>query len=74
MRTYVVYDLKSCPEGSEINDIIKYFKKNKFVLYDSKLGNPPRIIKVKMWSLSRYFRIKLYQLTKFFRKDEKSKD
>ena len=74
MRTYVVYDLKSCPEESGIDDIVKYFRKNNFIIYDSNLGNPPRIIRVKIWSLGRYFRIKLYQLTKIFRKDEKSKD
>lgn len=40
----VIYDIQSCPDGLNMKQIIDISNNLKFVIYDSTLGNKPKVL------------------------------
>ena len=46
MKTVLVYDINTLPEGVTIKDVVKSYEDQGIILFDSKKGSNPYVINI----------------------------
>ncbi|HPQ79591.1 MAG TPA: hypothetical protein PLG47_04015 [Candidatus Dojkabacteria bacterium] len=66
MRTVIVYDLASCPDGIDLYKVIEVCEKHNIILYDAKKGKDPIVVELTTTTFLNRIKLLWFKISKYF--------